>query len=282
MSNTDSIRFLSSFDRSDRIAVLFLNRARKITRQRLITVQTAYYNAFQQLLHRENQEGFDIYLSMNPLSKGATGRTKRDIRNIRHLYLDCDEHGDEVVDLLLRDPRVPAPRSFFQTSDHKWHVIWRVEGFSLDLAEGTMRTLVREFGADPAATDSTRVLRWPGFLNHKYQPPFLVRLVRYIGGVCTPAAFHAFPPSADVRPRTGVQYSARNDSSTSSQSERDWAWTLEQLRQGRSPQSIIEELASLRPDKPNPLYYATLTVNKAIARRQPSQVRSRCSADSRP
>ena len=194
MSNTDSLRLLSSFERTDHIAVLSLDRLRKTTRQRLMTVQAAYSNCFQQILDRQNQEGCDIYLSMNPVTEGATGRTKSDISAIRHLYLDCDENGDEVLDRILDDGRVPDPHFVLQTSDHKWHVIWKVSGFSLGLAEGTMCSLVRDFGADPAATDATRVLRWPGFLNHKYRPPFRVRLALYVGGVSTPVSFAAFPP----------------------------------------------------------------------------------------
>jgi hypothetical protein len=35
--------------------------------------------------------------------------------------------------------------------------------------------MVREFGGDPAATDSTRVLRLPGFANKKYDQDFDVK-----------------------------------------------------------------------------------------------------------
>ena len=58
--------------------------------------------------------------------------------------------------------------------------------------ENVLRTLAREFGTDPAATDATRVPRWPGFLNHKHSPPFRVRLTRY---------FVAFAPVDDSSPR---------------------------------------------------------------------------------
>ena len=38
-----------------------------------------------------------------------------------------------------------------------------------------MRELVRDFWADPAATDCSRVMRVPGFVNHKQRPGHLVR-----------------------------------------------------------------------------------------------------------
>jgi len=37
----------------------------------------------------------------------------------------------------------------------------------------------RQTGADRAATDCARVLRLPGFYNHKYGEPYLVRLEPY-------------------------------------------------------------------------------------------------------
>jgi len=43
--------------------------------------------------------------------------------------------------------------------------------FEKDQAESLQRALVRELGADLAATDSSRVLRLPGFYNHKYAKP---------------------------------------------------------------------------------------------------------------
>lgn len=36
-------------------------------------------------------------------------------------------------------------------------------------AETLQKAMVTEFGGDPAATDSSRVLRLPGFQNKKYQ-----------------------------------------------------------------------------------------------------------------
>ena len=46
--------------------------------------------------------------------------------------------------------------------------VWKIEGVDQDQAESLLRSLANEFGGDPAATDSTRVLRMPGFANRKY------------------------------------------------------------------------------------------------------------------
>lgn len=45
-------------------------------------------------------------------------------------------------------------------------------------SESLMRSMAREFGGDPAATDSTPVLRLPGFYNKKYKEIFRVEAHR--------------------------------------------------------------------------------------------------------
>jgi hypothetical protein len=45
-----------------------------------------------------------------------------------------------------------------------------------DEAEAFLRAFAQRFGGDPAATDSTRVFRLPGFANKKYQDDFQVTL----------------------------------------------------------------------------------------------------------
>ena len=50
-----------------------------------------------------------------------------------------------------------------------------------------------------------------------------------------------------------------------SQSERDWAWTKDQLKAGVKPARVRQELARRRKDKVKPADYAALTVEKAMA-----------------
>jgi hypothetical protein len=49
-------------------------------------------------------------------------------------------------------------------------------------------------------------------------------------------------------------------------SERDWAWVLRELAHGKDAAKLTRKLASLRCDKPNPLFYAQRTVDVASAR----------------
>ena len=56
----------------------------------------------------------------------------------------------------------------------------------------------------------------------------------------------------------------RPENAPISNSERDWAEINRALAMGRNPEELVRELAAKRTDKPNPQYYASLTVSKAL------------------
>ena len=115
---------------------------------------------------------------MNPIKNGADGRTKENIREVRHLYLDLDTGGQNTLDAIRNSLEVPVPNFVLDTSPDKHQVVWRVEGFRTEEAEPMLRAMASQFGGDPAATDSTRVLRLPGFANRKYDEQFVVQAVQ--------------------------------------------------------------------------------------------------------
>jgi hypothetical protein len=86
---------------------------------------------------------------------------------IRHVYLDLDRKGDEALQAIRDSTDVPPPNLVLDTSSGKHQVVWKVSGFSRDEAESLLHSLANKFGGGLAATDSTRVLRLPGFANHK-------------------------------------------------------------------------------------------------------------------
>src|SRR6201987_1076763 len=106
----------------------------------------------------------------------ASTRTKDDIENISHVYLDIDHGGTASLEALENSDLVPRPNYVLNTSPEKYQVVWKVEGMSIEEAEALNRAMVREFDGDPAATDSTRVLRLPGFSNKKYESDFYVQV----------------------------------------------------------------------------------------------------------
>src|SRR3984885_1844091 len=169
------VRYIrENFRPNDRIAVVLIQKETHRVVQRVATAERVASAEFQAWLRHENASRFEVYVSMNALKEGSRSRTKEDIAEIRHVYLDFDDNGTAAVQALLKRDDVPQPNYLVKSSPDKWQVVWKVAGFANEDAERLMRHLVRETGADPAATDSSRVLRIPGFANHKYGRPFVV------------------------------------------------------------------------------------------------------------
>lgn len=146
-------------------------------------------------------------------------------------------------------------------------MIWKVKDMTQDQAESLQRQMVQEFSADPAATDSSRVLRLPGFINKKYVEPFQVvaeaqsretyrfqdfKLVQHL------SEHQAVTPTT----ATGHQPSL----AAWTQSERDWKWAARHVQQGEPIEKVIQTLAAYRDDKTNPEYYARRTVTRAYVK----------------
>jgi len=249
----------------DQIAVLLRNRSRSQTLQRIMSAETVANPEFQEWLKRENRAGSDVFMGMNPLKEGATSRSKENIREIRHVYLDLDEDAPASLARVHESPDVPAPNFVLDTSRQKHQVIWKIEGVDLEQAETLLRSLASEFGGDTAATDATRVLRVPGFTNRKYEDEFWVQAHHESDRIHSLRDFAVREGAAgfsrDYEPaRSPRQMPAGHKS----QSEADWAYARRALSRGDDPQEIIRRIADYRADdKHDPLYYARLTVIKA-------------------
>ena len=234
--------------------------------QRLATSGQIAAPDFQAWLRHKNAQEHEVYVSMNALRDDARGRTKADVAHVRHVYLDFDDHGTEAVERLLKRSDLPKPNYLLNSSPDKWQVVWRVQGFSKGEAEDLQRGLARETGADPAATDCSRVLRLPGFYNHKYARKHFIGVQTLSKEIYGPESFPKFP--ADERaPRTVNGDAAHRTSAPPgrlSQSERDWAYAKRALARGEPEYLIVTAIAvHRRYDKYNPQAYAELTVRKA-------------------
>jgi hypothetical protein len=139
---------------------------------------------------------------------------------------------------------------------------------TIEEAEALNHAMVREFDGDPAATDSTRVLRLPGFANKKYEPDFYVQARTESTQTYHLRDFKLQTDSQDA-PRHQHEGAVRKpltQSSTLSQSEHDWAYAKRALARGDDPEEIIRRIADYRArDKHDPEYYARHTVEKAKA-----------------
>lgn len=147
------------FEPGDNAAILVRNRSTGHTVQRIAKAETIASPGFQIWLESQSASGSDVFMGMNPIKDGAYNRTKENIKNIRHVYLDLDRNGDASLDAIRNSPSVPAPNFVLDTSPGKHQVVWKVSGFSQDEAESLLYSLANQFGGDLAATDSTRVLR---------------------------------------------------------------------------------------------------------------------------
>jgi hypothetical protein len=267
-SPTASEYVSDNFKPSDRIAILVLNRNLGETTQRITTAQKAASPEFQAWLRYKNANGADIYVGMNPLKQDASTRTKGDIEAIRHVYVDLDHGGSAALEEIKNSHLVPHPNYVLNTSPEKFQVVWKVEGMTLEEAEALQHAMVREFGGDPAATDSTRVLRLPGFANKKYDRDFYVQ-----ASVDSTQTYHLRDFKVAIDSQEAPRH--RNEEAPSrsrisgavlSQSEHDWAYAKRALARGDDTEEIIRRIADFRAeDKPSPEYYARHTVRKAEA-----------------
>jgi len=108
-----------NFEARDWLAVVVRNRETGETVQRITTAEQIASHDFQAWLRHKNAHGSDIYLSLNTLREHARGRTKGDLNDVRHLYLDLDEEGQRKLARIYEDAAVPHP-NYEHAKRHGW------------------------------------------------------------------------------------------------------------------------------------------------------------------
>jgi hypothetical protein len=258
---------LALHEPADNVAVLLRNRARGQTLQRITPAETIASPAFQRWLADQNRAGADIFVGMNPLKDGAGSRTKDNLKEIRHVYLDLDEDAPAALRSVRDSLDAPLPNFVLDTSPGKHQVVWRIEGLDIEQAEALLHSLANQFGGDRAATDATRVLRLPGFVNRKYtEAEFVVQACHESNRVYSLRDFTIREGSPDAPRHIENADSPQRTipRGHKSQSEADWAYAKRALARGDQPDLVIQRIADYRAnDKADPDYYARLTVIKA-------------------
>jgi hypothetical protein len=268
IKNVSAVEYIrTNFHPSDRLAVLIRSGTTHEVLQRIASADRVADSSFQEwLAHKNAKESCDIYVGMNTLKPEAHGRTKEDIQAIRHLYLDIDHEGPTALAKIRPSNLVPDPNYVVHTSPERFQVVWRVEGIPQEQAENLQRAMARKFGGDPAATDSTRVLRLPGFINRKYETEFRVQAQKQSDRVYHLQDFRmrTEPIDNEFHPHHRTLTSGSSGARLLSQSEHDWAYAKRALARGDDPEEIILRIAQFRAcEKSDPIYYARLTVQKA-------------------
>lgn len=166
------LRFLrSAFQPDDWIAVLLKRHDTGEAVQRVGPVDMVLDERFQGWLRFKNAHRFDVFVSINALTPGRRSRTRESVTTVRHIFLDADHDADRVLGAISRRSDVPAPSVVVHSSKGRAHVLWRVEGMSVERAEALQKQLARELDTDRAATSTSQMTRLPGFWNYKYAPP---------------------------------------------------------------------------------------------------------------
>ena len=250
----------------DQVAVLVRNRTQNQTTQRILPAEGIASASFLSWLQDQNQSGADIFIGMNPVREGSRNRTKEQIREIRHTYLDLDEEAGASLQAIRTSGDVPPPNFVLDTSPGKHQVVWRVDGLDTSHAEKLLRALASQYGGDPAATDISRLLRLPGFTNRKYNEAFVVRVHHETDAQYHGQDFHVQEDSPESPRHLGDSHHGGRKTPVGhrSQSEADWAYAKRALARGDNPDEIMRRIADYRADdKADPAYYARLTVIKA-------------------
>jgi len=263
---------------SDRVA-LCLIRDQKVE-HRFISVKDI--ERFTPFLRAINVKGWNIYITPSVLKPGAVRRTKANFAETQDIiYVDAD--CKEAMKKIRSD--YPYPTLVVKTSVGRYQIYWKLtEAISVAKQEELMQAIVRNIGADPAATDVSRVLRLPSFWNRKPSRNNTVDIVfrrsektpykslydvssshdsiKYIAHQKTPS----LPLSAcanSLQMVNGERY--REKFIFPSKSEEDWYLINQMLRDGTSRDECVDFLISRRRgEKKNLGYYATYTVDKAI------------------
>ena len=169
----------------------------------------------QRRLQDLNRKGYDVYCTVNAVKPNAQSRTKADIADVRRLQLDLDDNGRQGLAKLRADVdagRVPSPAVIMQSSKDRFQVLWHtVPGaWTPAAAEATMMRLANAYGGDRVVTDVARVMRLPGFANHKEgRDGWVVTWARYDGPRTMQADFRAVPELDKASITQIIEYRSR-------------------------------------------------------------------------
>ncbi len=118
----------------------------------------------------------DVYVGCAPRTRGRG--TREDIAATALLWVDCDSRA--ALAALERFDPSPSMIVASGTPDHA-HAYWQLmRTLDADEVEDANRRLAFALDADVKCADATRILRPPGTLNFKHDPPRPVQLLHHV------------------------------------------------------------------------------------------------------
>jgi hypothetical protein len=116
----------------------------------------------------------DVYVGCAPRTRRHGGRDA--VERAFVVWADCD--GEDAIAALADFEPAPAI-SIASGTGSNCHIYWPlIEPAARDEVERANRRLAYALGADPAATDASRILRVPGTNSFKGKPPTAVQALR--------------------------------------------------------------------------------------------------------
>jgi hypothetical protein len=166
-------------------------------------------------LQKTNEARWNIYVAMNPFKPellGADkGRTKENVAQVKRLYAEVDINGKVVLEEILSSTITPPPSVVLESSPDKFQFVWNASGLSRETAEPLLKAIAQQFHTDPAVAEIARVLRVPGFTNHKYPNAPEVKVVGEIGKeIYTFADFNALKVHQAETSKPEIQRNSEN------------------------------------------------------------------------
>jgi hypothetical protein len=149
-------------------------------------------------LRAMNAMGYNCYVGVNSIKPGVRARTKESIGAVRHVFLETDDNGEQLVETIGGRRDLPTPSYTIESSPNRLHVLWRVTGFTTEGVERLQKHLARELRTDPAATPCSQTTRLPGYRNQKRTPTHLVTVQYH--GTGERYTLEAFPAPPDPPP----------------------------------------------------------------------------------
>ena len=181
----------------------------------------------------ELRDSGDVYFGVGLRARQSGGKDA--VLELPAVWVDLDS-SETLVELAL----FPLPPTLVVAtgSPGRTHAYWFTrEPIDPAVAEALNRELAQVLGGDPQAVDAARILRLPGTLNHKYDPPAEVRLSDFTAKYYTEAELRAALPEAESAiPTTTTRGAAAMPASDSAETSGAVARILDQLK-GVAPAS---------------------------------------------
>ena len=171
------IRYLKRFSPDDLIEF----RAIRTGDVRRFWITPEQYAGLHPDLIQMDSTGYDIYAGVNPRSRRGSDESAVATVVAFHVDLDCARFAGKNTQEERAETSIPLP-SLVVSSGHGCHLYWYaaepipVTDANRHYLKGINRGLALAVGGDPACCDLARILRVPGFTNHK-PPAAPVRII---------------------------------------------------------------------------------------------------------